>query len=159
VIIFRGNSVHGLTTAASLWAVAGVGLAAGGGLYGPAIVGTAFMFLILAGMKPVERKFFARHARQHRIVLELAPGASVLEEIQAAFNGGGAQLQSLDFDFGDEDDHDTVELAIRVNDEADVGQVIARLRDVEGVRRLTWRHGSSVLRKRVRATGNEGGRS
>ncbi len=32
-ILFRGEAVKGLTTAASLWAVAGIGLATGSGLY------------------------------------------------------------------------------------------------------------------------------
>src|SRR4051794_17072968 len=40
VIIFRKNSIRGLTTAASLWAVAAIGLANGGGLIWPAIIAT-----------------------------------------------------------------------------------------------------------------------
>src|SRR5580658_5665662 len=39
-IILRNEVVKGLTTAASVWAVAGVGLAAGGGLYTAAVVTT-----------------------------------------------------------------------------------------------------------------------
>ena len=37
----------GLTTAASLWAVAGVGMAAGAGLYGVAVSGTVLMLVVL----------------------------------------------------------------------------------------------------------------
>ena len=33
MIIYRREAVHGLTTAAGVWATAGVGMAAGGGLY------------------------------------------------------------------------------------------------------------------------------
>ena len=39
-IILRNEVVKGLTTAASLWTVAGVGLAVGCGLYVPAVAGT-----------------------------------------------------------------------------------------------------------------------
>ena len=46
--IFRDrNHVRGLTTAASLWAVAGVGLALGAGAYFIAIMSTASMLFIL----------------------------------------------------------------------------------------------------------------
>ena len=155
VIIFRGNSVHGLTTAASLWAVAGVGLAAGGGLYGPAIVGTVFMFLVLYALKPVERRFFARHARQHRILLELSPGIPVLETIERLAKARGVQLQSLDFDRRAKDGRETMELTIMVDDESDVPPFLTSLQNVDGVRRLTWKHGSSTLRKRVRAIGTD----
>jgi len=151
VIIFRGNSVHGLTTAASLWAVSGVGLAAGGGLYGPAIVGTGFMFLVLSGLKPLERRFFARHARQHRIVLETAHGMDVLDEIQRAVRESGVQLQTLDFDLTSEDE-DQVELTVSVDDDQALTALLAQLRAADGVRHLSWKHGSSALRKRVRAT-------
>lgn len=46
-IIFRRNVIHGLTTAAGLWATSAVGLAVGAGLYGIGVMGTA---IILAGL-------------------------------------------------------------------------------------------------------------
>ncbi|HLD96975.1 MAG TPA: MgtC/SapB family protein, partial [Candidatus Nanoarchaeia archaeon] len=46
--IFRDkNNVRGLTTAASIWAVAGLGLALGAGAYVIAAVGTATMLITL----------------------------------------------------------------------------------------------------------------
>jgi len=41
------NKVEGLTTAASLWTVAGVGLAIGAGLYFEALIATSIVFIIL----------------------------------------------------------------------------------------------------------------
>jgi putative Mg2+ transporter-C (MgtC) family protein len=70
-ILLRGEIVRGLTTAASLWSVAAVGLAAGGGLYLAAVAATAIMLFILAGLKPVERRYFAsRQARELLIAAE-----------------------------------------------------------------------------------------
>ena len=48
-ILLRGEIVRGLTTAASLWSVAAVGLAAGGGLYLAAFSATVIILIILAG--------------------------------------------------------------------------------------------------------------
>lgn len=57
VILFNGFSVTGLTTAATLWVVAGIGLASGAGFYYPA-VGTTFIVLFsLLILNKVEDKW------------------------------------------------------------------------------------------------------
>jgi putative Mg2+ transporter-C (MgtC) family protein len=66
-ILLRGEIVRGLTTAASLWTVAAVGLAAGGGLYLAAGSATVIILIILAGIKPLERWYFS--SRQKREVM------------------------------------------------------------------------------------------
>ena len=53
-ILLRGEIVRGLTTAASLWAVAAIGLAVGSGLYVAAVATTLIALTILAGIKPIE---------------------------------------------------------------------------------------------------------
>ena len=47
-IIFQKQFVRGLTTAAGLWATAGIGMAIGGGMY---VLGTAATVLTLAGLE------------------------------------------------------------------------------------------------------------
>jgi putative Mg2+ transporter-C (MgtC) family protein len=42
-----------------LWSVAGIGLAVGGGMYTAAVGATVIIFIILAGVKPLERRFIA----------------------------------------------------------------------------------------------------
>jgi putative Mg2+ transporter-C (MgtC) family protein len=49
----RGH-IRGLTTAASLWAVAGIGMAAGAALYGVAVVGTILLVVVLSILDRVE---------------------------------------------------------------------------------------------------------
>jgi putative Mg2+ transporter-C (MgtC) family protein len=58
-ILTRNSTVRGLTTAASIWAVAAVGLAAGGGLYFAASAATVIILVILAGLKPLEDAYGA----------------------------------------------------------------------------------------------------
>lgn len=53
-ILQRQTDVHGLTTAAGLWAVAAIAMAAAAGLYVMAIVGAVFAVLILAVLRRVE---------------------------------------------------------------------------------------------------------
>lgn len=53
-----GNNVKGLTTAASIWVVAAIGLAIGAGMYGPAIIALVAALLVLTVLDDVERRFF-----------------------------------------------------------------------------------------------------
>ncbi|WP_245943677.1 MgtC/SapB family protein [Pedobacter nutrimenti] len=57
ILFLRPQIIRGLTTAAGLWSVAGIGLAVGGGLYVAAIIATALIFVILALIKPFEKRF------------------------------------------------------------------------------------------------------
>lgn len=54
-IIRSGVSIVGLTTAASLWACAGIGLAAGCGYYEGALIGTIIVLVILALFQRIEK--------------------------------------------------------------------------------------------------------
>lgn len=54
-IIFHRQIVRGLTTAASLWATAGIGLAAGAGMYGVAAAATVLALVALEGLTLVFR--------------------------------------------------------------------------------------------------------
>jgi putative Mg2+ transporter-C (MgtC) family protein len=63
-ILLRGEVVKGLTTAASLWGVAAIGLAVGSGLYVPALATTALVVGILAGIKPFEERWRERMRSQ-----------------------------------------------------------------------------------------------
>lgn len=60
-ILREGLTVKGLTTAASLWAVACIGLAIGSGFYLGAIVATVFVFVILFFFSKFEIYVSKRH--------------------------------------------------------------------------------------------------
>ena len=53
-IIATGGRIIGLTTAATLWVVAGIGLVIGIGEYVIAIVSTVLVYLILSVKKPID---------------------------------------------------------------------------------------------------------
>ncbi|SFQ17259.1 MgtC/SapB family protein [Salibacterium halotolerans] len=56
-IIVQGVSVKGLTTAASIWVVASIGLAAGAGMYFAALLTTIVVLLSLLFLHNIERLF------------------------------------------------------------------------------------------------------
>ena len=79
-ILLRGDLVRGLTTAASLWTVAAIGLAVGGGLYVEAIAATIIILLILAGIKPLE-KWYQRRSQTLHVRLRVARGKMSLNSL------------------------------------------------------------------------------
>ena len=62
-ILHSSSHIRGLTTAANLWMIAGVGLAAGCGLYLPAILTTILAFVVLEYLAPLESRFRSRRIR------------------------------------------------------------------------------------------------
>jgi len=59
-IMREGATIRGLTTAASLWVVSGMGLAVGAGLYIETLFAVVIVLLTLKSLSTVERRFIAR---------------------------------------------------------------------------------------------------
>ncbi len=59
-ILRSGKSVHGMTTAATIWVNAAVGMAAGAGAYAIATVATLLTLVVLAVLEPLELYFERR---------------------------------------------------------------------------------------------------
>ncbi|WP_089743787.1 MgtC/SapB family protein [Gracilibacillus ureilyticus] len=84
-IIVNGRTVRGLTTAASIWAVAGLGLIIGIGMYKEAIVTTIIILISLVLLNKLEKII---HRKNHQIVFEIKlaedkNSADFLEQIQS----------------------------------------------------------------------------
>ena len=59
-IIRQGLSIRGLTTAASLWVVAAIGIAAGAGYYSAAVITTVLVLVSLWPLRIVAFRLFER---------------------------------------------------------------------------------------------------
>ena len=129
-ILLRGHVVRGLTTAASIWATAAVGLAAGGGLFFAATVSTVIILAILAGVKPLEEAYRRRiKACVLRITAE--PGVITPEALKTLVGLRMSQVVRVVIQDAGEVQTATVNLA-RVSD-SDIRTGTARLRRAEGV--------------------------
>ena len=65
-ILRQGELVRGLTTAASIWVVASLGMAIGFGYYTIAIFTGLIVLITLVAVKPVEERFF-KNRRNRRM--------------------------------------------------------------------------------------------
>ena len=93
-ILARGEIIKGLTTAASIWTVAAIGLSVGGGLYFAAVVSTAVILGILAGVKPLEELYRARN-QSCRLIIESAHGALTPELVKKTLGVRTGQIKRL----------------------------------------------------------------
>lgn len=94
-IIRHGVSVKGITTAASIWAVACVGLACGIGFYAGAALAILLVWMILIYLKAVEKKINNK-GKLRLIEVEAQPGSPVIPELNKLFLEKGMKLKNLE---------------------------------------------------------------
>jgi putative Mg2+ transporter-C (MgtC) family protein len=93
-ILKEGATIRGLTTAASLWAVAAVGMAAGAGALLVALTTTAIVIFSLWPLRVVAERYVGRD--EHRIRMRLdASDPAVLAQVVATVSERGGTLAHL----------------------------------------------------------------
>ena len=128
-IIREGLSVRGLTTAATLWVVAAIGMACGAGWYGPALVTTLFTLLALGPLRIAAFRWMARFKpEENRLIVELQEGQPI-----------GPFLALLDdirhFELTEELDRRVLHLELPHIDE----DLVSKLSDLDYVIGVRWR--------------------
>ncbi len=96
-IIRHGNVVRGLTTAASLWAVAAIGLCVGIGGAATWIAGIATLtvLLTLTVLRRLE-EIFLPGTRVSHLTVRVTSGPGRLEAIRRALGDKGAEIESIE---------------------------------------------------------------
>lgn len=135
ILFLRHEVIRGLTTAASLWTVAAVGLAVGGGLYTAAVTTTALILVILALVKPLERRLFRRDQQRH-VVVEVDRGLVHLPRIASQIEASGLVVQQMTLKRGESTDSIDMTLRRGAPREA-MAALAAKLQTIEGVLAIT----------------------
>jgi putative Mg2+ transporter-C (MgtC) family protein len=132
-VIFRaGFSIHGLTTAASLWITAAIGLLFGAGLFLLGAVGTMLTVLILVALRLVSRRLPQQAVVDAEIVWRRdAVGAE--DRIEAALAGLQRSAKADRFELIDEGRALRRSFRFRIDGEPALKALGARLRGIEGV--------------------------
>jgi putative Mg2+ transporter-C (MgtC) family protein len=135
-IIRQGLSVRGLTTAATLWVVAAVGLAAGAGYYSAATITTAVVLVALWPLRIIAYRILRRYRPDDgRLLVELPAGqplGEVIDEIEHV----GARIDSIDV--SQEGDRRRLELGLALPRGVAAPRVVAQIADVANVADVRW---------------------
>jgi putative Mg2+ transporter-C (MgtC) family protein len=134
-IIRQGLSVRGLTTAASLWLVAAIGMAAGAGYWEGALIATLGALLVLGPLRVVAFRILSRYRPVHdRLLVEIPAGGSPVPIIEA-IERQGARVVSLDV--AQEGDRRAVGVDLELAS-GSAPAVVANVAEIDGVLEVRW---------------------
>lgn len=132
-ILLRKNIVRGLTTAASIWIVAGIGLAAGSGLYFAAIVTTFIILIILYAIKPLEEKYKTKKITC-ALKFQATRGEMSLDLIKSVIGEDTNYIQQLSIQSGDSPEHDDVSVLLSGIQKTEALKLIEQLKTLSCIK-------------------------
>ncbi|HEY0672138.1 MAG TPA: MgtC/SapB family protein [Longimicrobiales bacterium] len=94
-ILHSRGSVYGLTTAATLWVVAAIGMAVGARSYLAAVIGTSLVMLALMILGRVEDHLIPRKPSDRHLEVTTAPDGSIISSIEDALRKAGFSLDTI----------------------------------------------------------------
>ena len=138
-IIRLGNNVRGLTTAASLWLIAAVGMAIGAGMFIAAAAVEVLSLVTLIALGRIEKKIFPA-ARNKLLELHYnhnaSPDTAAAKDILKDF---GIQIQSLDVNQGvgkGKEKSAKIRFLVSIPDSADITRLAKAFKTTGGVSRV-----------------------
>jgi putative Mg2+ transporter-C (MgtC) family protein len=137
-ILKEGGSVRGLTTAASMWVTAAIGLAIGLGYYWAAVAVTIATLVSLVGFRSVRgwiRQRFGRRAEN--VSFRLRQGADQAPFVRALQALPDVTVRSLQIEYDDESDQREVTAGVKTGISVDLDSLLNALAARTDVDRLT----------------------
>ena len=92
-ILHARGAIVGLTSAATIWVVAAIGVALGAGRYTEALGTAALVVVVLQGLGWVEQAV-ARHATTSRVTVRARQDPNVLEDLETVIRRAGLDIVS-----------------------------------------------------------------
>ncbi|MDI6821327.1 MAG: MgtC/SapB family protein [Actinomycetota bacterium] len=134
-IIQQGSIVRGLTTAASVWGVAAIGLAVGIGFYVPALAATVLTLIVLSVFKEVELRIL-KGRRVLTMISEDRPGQ--LGKVGSTLGELGVNIKDVDLECDEERKTCTIKLIVEMPSGVHSEEVTKGLSKIEGLSRVYW---------------------
>lgn len=129
-------SVRGLTTAASLWVVAGIGMAIGCGFYFSAFITAGFALLTLLSLWRIEH-FFSRDWYKN-VYINGVDKAGQFEKIKQILKNAGAQIQNCIIEKDKTAGKIYIEMTIKFRGVKFSKNLVNELTDLESVEKIRW---------------------
>ena len=138
-ILRSGLTVKGLTTAASLWAVACLGLACGIGFYSGAFLAAALVWVVLSVLKALEVRLESKN-RYSELHVDVRAGAVVVGEVQRMVAEAGYMIRELHVVNAGLDEGQQIRCVFDIlktpEEFSRLGQIIASIQRLDGVTRV-----------------------
>ncbi|MDP2913023.1 MAG: MgtC/SapB family protein [Candidatus Omnitrophota bacterium] len=135
-IMHSRSSIRGLTTAASLWVVAGIGLAAGSGLYFAAVLTTMIAIITLMLFSRLEHAMI-RKDWYKTIFIETREGAGQLKAIRALLEEYRIEITDFDVEQCGSSGNMILRLGVKLNNN-NGNEIISDIAHLDGVKHAKW---------------------
>ena len=141
-IMRQGSAIRGLTTAASLWVVAAIGLAVGIGLYAAAIATTSIVLLSLFILPRVEN-FLTRSCCQKLLWVRAVDQPGLLGQIGTVLgdfhiNIVNIKLSEAEYLESYKADTISIDFQVKIPSDLKVNNLIQRLLGMPGILEVSW---------------------
>lgn len=93
-ILHARGAIVGLTSAATIWVVAAIGVALGSGFYLESVGTTLIVLAVLAGLGRIE-KLVERQSMRRTITVHARPGPTVLEDLESLVRRAGLEVSGV----------------------------------------------------------------
>lgn len=130
-ILKFGANVKGLTTAASIWAMAAVGLGIGAGMYTVSIIGVLVVLFALTAMDLFEKRIFKERTLR-RIELTVKKKFSGIQSFKEVFKMQDVRINSTGFDRNINEATDKITFLVGVTRNLDVQKLADALEQQPG---------------------------
>jgi putative Mg2+ transporter-C (MgtC) family protein len=131
-IIRQGVSVRGLTTAATLWVAAAIGIAAGAGFYSAAILATGVVLIALWPLRIAAHQAVERIRTEDKSLIVILRAGARSEQLFEALEREHARVARVQLE--DERDRRVVTLTL----DSPSKRLIAQLADLDFVQGVEW---------------------
>jgi putative Mg2+ transporter-C (MgtC) family protein len=132
-------SVKGLTTAASVWATAGIGLAVGIGLYRAAFFTTLVILMSLIFLSTVEKRLVRQRRHRQLVLTTKSLDGAQLMSIKKTLGEYDAEIK--DFEITHDKSHGmaTLKFDVRLTEHKHKELLIGMLDKISGVEKVYWK--------------------
>ncbi len=137
-ILREGANIKGLTTAASLWTVAGIGMASGAGYYLGALIATGLMLLVLLFFSRLEKKILQSH--YHVLEMELSDRPGQLGTVASLLGNLDISIVTIQIT-GQGNSRAKLEIGVKMPPKMEVHQAVNQLAEIEGVYSIKFEEG------------------
>lgn len=139
-VMKNGSSVHGLTTASTLWIAAGIGMACGAQKYDIAVVATILSILVLICIKWIETKILSkRKIKNRRLRLSLKCEKCNMNDIQNYIIKEFPNLNEIKNVDSDSESEAKIVAVINVKDNNPVQYLYKEVEKINGIRTISIR--------------------
>lgn len=131
------SSIRGLTTAASLWVVAGIGLAVGSGFYSGSIVTAIITMITLMVFARLEHAMI-RKDWYKTVIIETKEGLDQLKSIRGILDEWHAEITDFEVDRAKDNINMLLKIGLKLRSPKNAGPLIQDIAVLEGVANVKW---------------------